>query len=904
MHKTIKTILFLFSLVLIANASLLGQEKKENNKERELDEFQKALLKSDQCNEEGDVWSKSWVSCSKSANPNPARPNSHWILFEFDQAESISSSTLWNANRIGESTMGIRDMYVDYSIDGTTWQTLGMFTVQRAAESQFYTGSVGPDFGSVFMKKILFTVVRTYGNPNCASLAEVQFDIDPTSCYGTLDECGICDGDGKTIWYKDDDNDGKGDPNNVLKACTQPDGFVSNDDDICDTGVYGWSDIGPLFISNGCTGCHGTSGGLDLRSYETIVAGGNKCQTNLLTGENLVGIITVQGFNGCGVAISGPRMNDRVGGSVDATELAMIQAWVDSGAPEFCQCPEGAIDTDNDGICDNLDNCPNFNNQMIGSSCDDGLVCTTNDVIDQFCNCTGTPTIDSDDDGVCDSQDAAPNNPCTADGTIDGIEPVMWTGTVNNDCDLDGIPQGQGDLDDFSACIDQYGTLQNASCICGASALTAGGKIIASEGVGFFASNAAGLPDGAHSGYIGFRDRLVLSYPSLPKGTEICFELGFDEVNGVAGIEMNDVGTYLFENTLNIIDFTMQQYCIQTIENGPQTIVIKDLGSGGVRVDGSIYEYCPCTSTDHEELSPDCQCPGNQFSSTANFVSEVGFANGVNADGEPDNVFTGAMGYLDTLVLDFPDLLPNTKICLTAGFSDVSGVIKIWQSGEVHIFQNTTDEINYTGQEFCFVTPDVLTDNLVYMTDIGIGASRVDGSQMFACNVCQPNDPDTDGDGICDSNDICPNTPNDDSDYDGVCDDIDICVGFDDNFDTDGDGIPNGCDICAGSNDNNDSDNDGVPNGCDVCPGNDDFLDSDNDGIPDGCDSFPCQNFVFELMNQNINTSKKVIYSVTTNGIVQTDNIISYKAGEKVEMLIDFEVESGAVFLADIEACQ
>ena len=39
---------------------------------------------------------------------------------------------------------------------------------------------------------------------------------------------------------------------------------------------------------------------------------------------------------------------------------------------------------------------------------------------------------------------------------------------------------------------------------------------------------------------------------------------------------------------------------------------------------------------------------------------------------------------------------------------------------------------------------------------------------------------DTDGDGVCDGTDRCPNDNPDDSDGDGVCDSRDVCAGEDD----------------------------------------------------------------------------------------------------------------------------
>jgi hypothetical protein len=57
---------------------------------------------------------------------------------------------------------------------------------------------------------------------------------------------------------------------------------------------------------------------------------------------------------------------------------------------------------------------------------------------------------------------------------------------------------------------------------------------------------------------------------------------------------------------------------------------------------------------------------------------------------------------------------------------------------------------------------------------------------------CGIPDTDSDGDGTADCNDACPGTPDVDSDHDGVPDCIDVCPGGTD-ADTDGDGVPDGC---------------------------------------------------------------------------------------------------------------
>jgi len=289
-----------------------------------------------QCEDNGNYWNESWVSCTTSQNPNPARGNSHWILYEFHEFQYITSSHIWNANRTNESGWGAKDVVIDYSLDGNIWTELGTFTFPQASESTNYNGFAGPDFGGLFINKILITVLSTYSGNACASLAEVQFNIDQNACYGELDVCGQCNGPGELNWYADIDGDGLGNPEFLQTSCVQPPGFVENNSDPCDNGILIWEDVAPLFVDNGCTGCHGGSGGLSLTTYDGLLTGGNKCGSNLLSGNNLVGIITVQGYNACGTPISGPSMNDRVGGAFDPAELAKLQAWIDDGAYEHC----------------------------------------------------------------------------------------------------------------------------------------------------------------------------------------------------------------------------------------------------------------------------------------------------------------------------------------------------------------------------------------------------------------------------------------------------------------------------------------------------------------------------------------------------------------------------------------
>jgi hypothetical protein len=128
---------------------------------------------------------------------------------------------------------------------------------------------------------------------------------------------------------------------------------------------------------------------------------------------------------------------------------------------------------------------------------------------------------------------------------------------------------------------------------------------------------------------------------------------------------------------------------------------------------------------------------------------------------------------------------------------------------------------------------------------------------------------DTDGDGVSNNCDNCPNDANpgqEDSDGDGVGNACDRCEGADDALDADADGVPDGCDQCPGGDDAIDENNDGIPDclgdpcllegtttdsdgdnigdACDNCPldANADQADSDGDGVGDACDRCPGEN--------------------------------------------------------------
>ncbi len=730
-----------------------------------------------QCTDNGNVWNESWKSCSETMSPNTVRGQSHWLLFEFNQPESIESIYVWNANRSGESQLGAKNIIIDYSVDGNTWEELGQYVFPQATEANNYDGFEGPELPGIFIEKLLITVLDNYDtNNNCVSIAEFELKINPDACYGQIDICGVCDGQGASVWYQDTDNDGMGNGDAALYSCSQPAGYVDNADDQCDTGLVGWDDVAYIFYENGCTGCHGSNAiaGLNLLSYESTIAGGNNCGSDLITGTRFVDIIEIDGYDGCSGTIGIPSMNSRVGNQVDADELATIQKWINDGAIRDCNCPPNAPDSDNDGVCDNSDDCPNFDNALIGSACDDGNDCTDNDVYLADCQCVGTPKFDTDNDGICDLEDVEPNNPCTADGIVDGNEPPGWKDINTADCDGDGISSNSGDLDDFNPCMNHLGYSQKSDCICPNDMQTGGAELYSFEGFST-PENATGLPDGLTTGYIGGNDRLVLRVPSMAIGEEVCFYVGFSDPNGIAGF---DISGYFFSFTNPTEDntYAIQQVCLPIYADGEQLITVSEFGPGGIRMDGISYNYCDCAPSDSEYDKLKCSCSNIDSNTTTNVSFSAGISNPENASGLPDGIYTGGIGgSTDSLEFQFANANINDEICLDFKFNNAAGKFKLTINQELSYLVNPYPNDLDIPITYCWtVTQDGPQD--VLLQDNGSGQTYVDGIWLQTCTDCQTNAVD--------------------SDNDGVCDEIDLCDGGNDNIDFDYDGIPDQCENC------------------------------------------------------------------------------------------------------------
>ena len=118
-----------------------------------------------------------WLSCAESVNPNANRPNSHWIMYDLGWEYALDSSYVWNYNAWGNNGYGMKDVIIDYSLDGTNWSMLDTFQFQQATGSIKYGGFKGPNFNSVNARYILLTALSNWGGEPCVGLSEIKIHV-------------------------------------------------------------------------------------------------------------------------------------------------------------------------------------------------------------------------------------------------------------------------------------------------------------------------------------------------------------------------------------------------------------------------------------------------------------------------------------------------------------------------------------------------------------------------------------------------------------------------------------------------------------------------------------------------------------------------------------------------------
>ncbi len=105
-----------------------------------------------------------------------------WIQYEFDRACKLREMWVWNYNTEYEAFFGsgFKDVTVEYSSNGTDWNTLGQFEFARAPGAKDYEHNTTIDFKGLMVKFVRLTAATKWGEviPQYG-LSEVRFFYTP-----------------------------------------------------------------------------------------------------------------------------------------------------------------------------------------------------------------------------------------------------------------------------------------------------------------------------------------------------------------------------------------------------------------------------------------------------------------------------------------------------------------------------------------------------------------------------------------------------------------------------------------------------------------------------------------------------------------------------------------------------
>lgn len=142
---------------------------------------------------------ESWMSCDISPNPNPSNGNSHWVMFDLGTQMTLHQSTIWNMNHPDYVESGVKKLLVQYSQNGTSWSTLGTYTILQSKSSGFYEGTPGPNFDGISARYVLLTATENYGG-ECFGFSEFRIFTEDHDQNSKLDlEIEVCINEGELI---------------------------------------------------------------------------------------------------------------------------------------------------------------------------------------------------------------------------------------------------------------------------------------------------------------------------------------------------------------------------------------------------------------------------------------------------------------------------------------------------------------------------------------------------------------------------------------------------------------------------------------------------------------------------------------------------------------------------------
>ena len=526
-------------------------------------------------------------------------------------------------------------------------------------------------------------------------------------------------------------------------------------------------------------------------------------------------------------------------------------------------------DTDNDTVCDSDDICPGFDDLLIGQSCDDSDMCSTNDVWTTACICEGVIS-DSDGDGICDVFDVCPGpeNQCTGYG-FSNFNDCLDTNVIGVAEDFSGI----------TYCYDSetFFTIRNSNNNESIYEIDFDGNILRTitlpnfhdtEAIVYLGNNQFAITEESR------RRIVILNITANTTNINYPGSSAYIQITGT-GIGNNGLEGLAYDAHHDIL-YIGKEYATMNI-----FVIEHPLSRLGTSIS-------PTELFDAEAL-------------TDTYPSNGGFDDISGLDFSPNGtlmILTDEGEHL-VEVQPFTGELLNSFGLGSYDLNQVEG-ISIVGPDQFYIVGEPNEIISFIRLNGACDDGDPCTQSDVYVSSCHCAGVLLDSDfdGTYDCNDACPSDPlkivaglcgcgvsdnDDDNDGVVNCNDLCPQNP--------LKTDLGFC----------------GCDYTE-----IDDDSDGVPNCVDDCPLDPNKIfpgdcgcgtvdeDLDNNGISDCIEPCPPNIFI-----STFNSGYGFFIAsddISSDGVIH-NSTIDLSAGDHIEFLSGFEVKKSNILHAYIDGC-
>jgi len=126
----------------------------------------------------------------------------NWIQYQLDAVYKLDKLMVWNSNQVIEPYLGfgVKDVTVEYSVDGTTWTALANVPeFAQATGMPGYEANTTVNFGGVAAKYVKLTINTNWGGLPSTGLAEVRFYSVPVQARAPQPAPGATGAETSTI---------------------------------------------------------------------------------------------------------------------------------------------------------------------------------------------------------------------------------------------------------------------------------------------------------------------------------------------------------------------------------------------------------------------------------------------------------------------------------------------------------------------------------------------------------------------------------------------------------------------------------------------------------------------------------------------------------------------------------